>query len=149
MRMYYNAFNCLRAIALLALLLVGAGANGAMAQEVPSSPRAMTIEITTVPPSGSGAQSWGKIGGKTAGADPSEHRVVIYARTNQWYVQPWVADPFTSLRKDGTFQSGTHLGLEYAVLLVDHSFVPQPTLGDLPGVGPGILVVTHVNAAGR
>jgi hypothetical protein len=110
---------------------------------------AVTIEITSPPPAGSGPHSWGNIAGRTTGASPSEHRVVLYAHTDKWYVQPWITEPFTPLRKDGTFVNGLHLGDAYAVLLVDRSYVPLATLGDLPGTGTGVLAIIHAPAASR
>jgi hypothetical protein len=122
-----------------------------LAQQKPPTAPAPSITITKAPPAGGGEDSWGTIAGRTTGANPAEQRVVIYARTDQWYVQPWVAKPFTPLRKDGSFQTGIHLGEEYAALLVDHSFDVQPTfpLADLSVAVPGILAVARADAASR
>jgi hypothetical protein len=100
--------------------------------------KAPAITLVGVPPKGAGANTWGQIVGKTARINPDNHRVVLYACTDQCYVQPWANQPFTKLANDGSFQSGTHLGYTYAALLVDASFVPSSTLPVLPEVGGSI-----------
>jgi hypothetical protein len=129
----------------MAIPLVIAGAASA---EETNPPRgsAPTITLTTLPVAGAGADSWGQIAGKTTGANPDEQRVVLYALTDQWYVQPLIAQPFTKIAKDGSFQSGTHLGGTYAALLVDRSFVPPPTLAALPPVGDGVIAEVQAPA---
>jgi hypothetical protein len=107
-----------------------------------------TIEITRVPPAGEGMNSHGQIAGRTNGSDFARQCVVIYACTNTWFVQPYTANPFTTLKPDGSFQTDIHLGYEYAALLVDQTFVPPPTLDNLPGIGQGVLAIDRAPAAG-
>jgi hypothetical protein len=109
-----------------------------------------SVELTLVPPPGGGSDSWGTIAGKTTGANPAEHRIVIYAGTDYWYVQPLANNTFTKLKEDGSFKTEIHLGCKYAALLVDGSFVPQPKQPGLPGIGRGVLATTQCyNADGE
>lgn len=39
---------------------------------------------------------------------PNSIQVTFFARTDQWYVQPFVDDPYTEVDPDGHFQSFTH-----------------------------------------
>lgn len=102
------------------------------------------ITITKVPPRGAGSNSWGHISGRVMGVDPGSYRVVVYAGTDHWYVQPWRNAPFTKIKSDGRWRTGTHLGWEYAALLVRKGYQPETDVyGDLPGVGGEIVAVTY------
>ena len=57
------------------------------------------------------------IAGRVTGAAPGQ-RIVLYARTEGWWVQPTASDPYTAIAPDGTWKSSTHLGAEYPALLV-------------------------------
>jgi hypothetical protein len=46
--------------------------------------------------------------GIACNVDPTKYKVVIYALTNQWYVQPFVASPFSNIASDGSWSSYTH-----------------------------------------
>jgi hypothetical protein len=132
------------------LLAASAALMDAIGAEAADGTPTMTIRITSAPPPGSGPDSWGIIAGTTTGANPAEQRVVIYTRTNQWYVQPWIAAPYTDLHRDGSFRTGTHLGYEYAAILIeDRSFVPPATLNELPGIGGAVRAVARANAGGQ
>jgi hypothetical protein len=78
--------------------------------------------------------------GRVAGARPGD-RVVLYARSGTWWVQPMVERPFTDVQADGTFESTTHLGTEYAALLVAPGYRPPPQTDELPKPGAGVLAV--------
>ena len=67
-------------------------------------------------------------------------RLVIYVHSrDNWYVQPVTIRPFTSIRKDGGWSTLTHLGSEYAAVLVDAGYQPASRLSALPPVGGSIL----------
>ena len=74
----------------------------------------------------------------------SEHRIVLYARSGIWYVQPWADQPFTTINPDSTWSSQTHLGTEYAALLVEPGYVPPSSPFELPGIGNGVVAVAVV-----
>ena len=83
------------------------------------------------------------ISGSVSNARP-EHRIVLYARSGVWYVQPWADQPFTTINPDSTWSNQTHLGTEYAALLVEPGFVPPPAPVALPEIGSGVVAVAIV-----
>ena len=55
------------------------------------------VEFTQVPKAGKGSDSQGNIAGVVKGiAKPEQYKVVLYARTDWWYVQPQTIDPLTT-----------------------------------------------------
>src|SRR2546423_4648027 len=82
------------------------------------------IRITDVPPRGAGPEAVERIAGTASGVSVKECKVVIFARTDKWYVQPYIASPDTSINDDGSWENDTHLGSEYAALLVKTSYKP-------------------------
>lgn len=105
------------------------------------------VEITLVPPKGGGPDRVDKIAGTVSGADTRECKVVIFALGGgTWYVQPYTASPFTSIGDDGKWENDTHLGSEYAALLVKPSYTPTPTTNTLPEVGDDVLAIVRVPA---
>lgn len=104
------------------------------------------ITITQVPPRGAGPDVMATIAGTVRGVNGKKYRVVIFARTNTWYVQPYAASPYTTIRANGKWSTRTHLGDEYAALLVDPSYQPPPTTDVLPEIGGPILAVTTAAA---
>ena len=112
--------------------------------EEPTSPAVM---ITLIPPRGEGEDSQGNIAGTVTGvATPQNHKIVVYARTNQWYVQPLIDAPYTPIKDNGTWNNWTHLGHRYAALLVRPSFQPEAALIVLPEVGGDVIDKTEVAA---
>ena len=76
-------------------------------------------------------------------------KIVLYAKTGKWWVQPLVDQPITDLRPNFTWTNATHLGTEYAALLVKDGFRPQSVLDSLPQTGGNILAVAVVPGAER
>jgi hypothetical protein len=103
-----------------------------------------SITFTEVPEAAEGGeQRVASIAGRVSGAR-SNHRVVLFAKSGAWWVQPLVAKPFTNLAPDGTWKNTTHLGMEYAALLVDDTYQPPPKTGSLPAPGgPIIAIITQ------
>ncbi|MET0555369.1 MAG: hypothetical protein ABW221_20165 [Vicinamibacteria bacterium] len=98
-----------------------------------------TIAFSRVPPSSEGGPERvelieGRVSRAAAGS-----QVVLYARAGVWWVQPLVTQPYTTVHRDGTFRCATHLGTEYAALLVQPSYVPPARTAILPEVGGGVL----------
>ena len=92
------------------------------------------IRITTVPrydPIG-GPNSSDHIEGRVIGVKPRDFRVVIYARTDYWYVQPEIANPMTPINKDGLWSATIHTGSRYAALLVRPTYNAPPKITVLP-----------------
>jgi signal transduction histidine kinase len=66
----------------------------------------------------------------------------LYARSGAWYVQPYADQPFTTINPDSTWSNSTHLGTEYAALLVKPDYTPPSLTIELPALGDGVLAVT-------
>jgi hypothetical protein len=82
------------------------------------------------------------IAGRARGARPGQ-RIVLYARSGPWWVQPLAEQPFTEIRADSTFENTTHLGTEYAALLVEPGYRPPHRSDDLPALeGLSVMAVT-------
>ena len=99
------------------------------------------IEFTRVPREDKGGVlEVDTINGRVVGARP-EQRIVLFARSGAWYVQPWADQPFTNIQTDSTWSSPTHLGTEYAALLVEPGYVPASPTVELPGEGGGVVAI--------
>ena len=134
------------------LIPVGAnaGASSVPPSIVPTEITTPNIEITEIPPSEAGGpDSRVAIAGRVTGIDPSKVRVVIYARTDDWWVQPVEAQPLTFIAADGTWHEFIHGGAEYAVLLVVPSFKPSPRTPVLPRRDSNSSVLASARALGR
>lgn len=104
------------------------------------------ILIIEIPSQGGGPDPRGVISGKIEGIkEPNAYRVVVYALTDHWYVQPTRDDSLTIINNDGTWATQTHLGTSYAALLVDKSFVPPPQPSAIPR-GKNVLAQVTVGA---
>jgi hypothetical protein len=110
---------------------------------------APSIEFTAVPPAAAGGSDRTiRIAGRVSGATPGQ-RIVLYARGGHWWVQPLTDQPFTAVRPDATWENATHLGTEYAALLVDGAFRPPDTTESLPKPGGSVLAVATVKGTGH
>lgn len=105
------------------------------------------VELRKVPDAGpGGAARLDEIEGRVTGARPGQ-RIVLFARSGTWWVQPNSSEPFTPIRPDSTWKNRTHLGTEYAALLVEPGYFPPATSDDLPAVGG--LVAAVATAQGK
>ena len=112
-------------------------------------PAAQTIEFTTVPPvAAGGPDRTSRIAGRVTGAR-SAQRLVLYAKAGPWWIQPLTVQPFTHIRPHGSWENTTHLGTEYAALLVDATFQPLDTVEALPRPGGKVAAVATVPGNGR
>jgi hypothetical protein len=103
-----------------------------------------SIQFTKIPPADSGGpDTLAVIEGRVAGARPGQ-RIVLFSKSGVWWVQPEARRPFTEIRADSTWTSSTHLGLEYAALLVDAEYSPPLSTETLPGPGAGVVAVAIV-----
>jgi hypothetical protein len=130
--------------ATLVLLLVNL-LGGCRTQKSPARP---TIEFTEIPPAAQGGRErTDVISGRVEGAAPGQ-RIVVYARSGPWWVQPWPDKPFIPIQPDHTWSTRTHLGIEYAALLVDPSYEPPPTTDVTPTAGGSVVMVQTVKGLG-
>lgn len=104
-------------------------------QSVPS------VEFTTIPVAEEGGtQRLDAVEGRVSGARPGQ-RIVLYARSGAWYVQPYTDRPFTEIQPDSTWRNATHLGTEYAALLVETEYAPPAVTDVLPNPGGAVVAV--------
>jgi hypothetical protein len=105
-----------------------------------ASARIRIRQVPTYDPVG-GPAAMEEIAGEVTGVDLKGLRIVIYAWTDNWYVQPFSMAPFTDLEPDGKWSTQSHLGSRYAALLVKPSFNPRNIISTLPAVGGDVLAV--------
>jgi hypothetical protein len=133
-----------RQVFALPLLIACACGGGRQADRV-----APAIEFTAVPPAAAGGSDRTiRIAGRVTGAAPGQ-RIVLYARSDHWWVQPLTVQPFTTVQPNGTWENTTHLGTEYAALLVDGEFRPPDTTESLPKTGGPVVAVATVKGTGH
>ena len=129
-------------VLLLALCIALTNCHSRQGDTVPS------IEFTKIPPAAQGGRERvDTIAGRVRNAR-SGQQIVIYARSGPWWVKPWPDKPFTPIQADSTWKSETHLGFEYAALLVDPGFRPAPTIDVAPTKGGPVALVSIVNGIG-
>src|SRR6202453_1282373 len=113
-----------------------------------NSPGAPVIEFTRIPPAAQGGRErTDVISGRVDGAGPGQ-RIVVYARSGPCWVQPWPDKPFVPIQPDHTWSTPTHLGFEYAALLVDPGYEPPPTTDVTPTAGGAVVMVQTVKGVG-
>lgn len=129
-----------------ALLAASAALVGCAVARTSPVPAIQFVHVPSA--SDGGPQNVDTIDGRVLGAIGPKQRVVLYARSGVWYVQPFADQPFTTLGPDGGWSSTTHLGTEYAALLVDDTFDPPPVYSTIPAPGaPGVVAVATVEGA--
>jgi hypothetical protein len=120
-------------LAMAALSLAGCHWHG------PTNKASLTI--TRVPPADAGGpDQLDYIEGRVAGAAPGQ-QIVLYAHSGAWWVQPFSMQPMTKIQADSTWKNSTHLGTEYAALLVDVGYHPPSKLIALPSEGQGVVAI--------
>jgi len=114
------------------------------------SPSSQEVKVTFyhVPPAGMGSDSRGNIDGGVIGLkSPGEYKVVLYAHTDQWYVQPLDNAYYTALDTEGKWANWTHLGDRYAAVVVRPSYKPDKKTQALPPVGGDVIAEKDVPAS--
>jgi hypothetical protein len=71
--------------------------------------------------------------------DTTLYRVVLWAKTDRWYVQPSVANPYTIVQSDGNWSNSTYPWDRMVALLVDLSYSPGSTRDYHPSMDPGVI----------
>jgi hypothetical protein len=126
------------------LVLIFAG-QGCHSQKTSTGP---SIEFTHVPPAAQGGRERvDTIAGRVINARPKQ-QIVIYAHSGQWWVQPWPERPFIPIKADSTWSTETHLGFDYAALLVEPDYHPLPMTDVVPTQGGSVALVTIVKGVG-
>ena len=105
-----------------------------------------SIEFIQLPPAGEGSpDQLGTIKGRVTGAQPRQ-RIVLFAKSGVWWVQPREDQPFTAIQNDATWENSTHPGSAYAALLVDPAYRPPLTTNELPGKGGDVVAVVTADS---
>jgi signal transduction histidine kinase len=124
-------------IVIVTLIAIGCGVKHAE-----NSPG---IEVSRIPDADIGGRPvLDTISGRVTGAR-AEDQIVLFARSGDWYVQPWIDQPFTRIQPDSTWSNSTHLGTEYAALLVAPGYIPPAVISELPKEGGTVLAVVTVD----
>jgi hypothetical protein len=132
-------------LVIASLLAVGLLLSSCHSQTAPVVPR---IEFTKIPPAAQGGRERvDTISGRVSGARPGQ-QIVVYARSGPWWVQPWPDKPFIPIQADSTWGTSTHLGFEYAAMLVEAGYHPPPTMDVAPTPGGSIVSVEIVKGTG-
>jgi len=106
-----------------------------------------SIEFSRIPVAGEGSpDKLAAIEGHVRNARPGQ-RIVLFARSGMWWVQPFANQPFTAIQPDSHWKAMTHPGSAYAALLVDSQFQPLPTIAALPDKGGTVSAVAMVEGA--
>lgn len=105
------------------------------------------IEFTRLPPAGEGSpDKLDQIEGRVKGVS-SGQRIVLFARSGIWWVQPTADQPFTVINADSSWKSFTHPGSAYGALLVTADYRPPTTANALPEKGGAVLAVAVADGA--
>jgi hypothetical protein len=85
----------------------------------------------------------GSVRGFANNINAQETKVVLWALTNMWYVQPWIAAPYTRVCGDGSWSNSTHPWQRLVALLVNSTYVPGSTRTSHPSIDPGVIAWTE------
>jgi hypothetical protein len=108
------------------------------------------VLITLVPGSSSGRAALAHIEGRVEGLEnPSRYKVLLYVHTDRWYVQPFADQPLTDIDPTGKWENETHLGQQYAALVVAPNYSPASAPEELPPLGAGAFAKAIVPANRR
>ncbi len=118
------------------------GGLGTVLASCRGSDKPAAIEFVTIPTASEGGTATGEpITGRISGVRAGQ-RIVLYAKSGQWWVQPLASAPFTEIHPDATWSATTHLGTDYAALLVDPGYQPMARMDALPPQGGGVAAVS-------
>jgi len=132
----YGVFRCARGF--VAFGLSGFLFNGC------GSPQPPAIQFTEVPDAGAGdGEKTVRISGRATGNKPGQ-RIVLFAHSGTWWVQPFASRPFTEIQPDHSWTNITHPGIEYAALLVERDYAPPKIADVLPARGGPVIAVAAV-----
>ena len=131
-----------RAIGLASLI----GCNACKRAQTSDTP---AITFTRIPKAdAAGSARHDIIEGRVQGGSAGQ-KIVLYAKREKWWVQPLVDQPMTALRPNFTWTNATHLGSDYAALLVRDGFRPETFLDSLPRPDENVLAVAVVPGSAK
>lgn len=115
--------------------------NGCRSGSANNKPAIEFSDVPLIDEGGTGKMA--TIKGRVSGAGHGQ-QIVLFARSGAWYVQPFTDQPFTKIQPDSTWSSSTHLGTEYAALLVEAEYHPPGAIDVLPSKGGAVVAVAIV-----
>ena len=131
----------------IVLVLVSVFLVGCHSNNLP--PRKPSLQVTRVPLANPGGpEKLDYIEGRVSDARPDQ-QIVLYAHSGIWWIQPFANRPFTKIQADSTWKNSTHLGTEYAALLVEPGYHPESKIATLPKEGNGVVAVATANGQSR
>src|SRR5215472_13992561 len=134
------------ALRLTMISVFGLALHGCNAQKSSTGP---SIEFTKIPPAAQGGRERvDTIAGRVRNARPGQ-QIVVYAKSGPWWVQPWPDRALIPIHADSTWSTETHLGFEYAALLVNPDYQPPPTMDVAPTEGGRVVLVKIVKGVGE
>jgi hypothetical protein len=126
-------------------LVLGPALQGCHSQKRGGGP---SIEFTHIPPAAQGGPvRVDTISGRVRNTRPDQ-QVVIYAHSGAWWLQHNPDHPLIPIQADSTWSTETHLGFEYAALLVEPDYHPLAILDLVPTQGGSVALVTIVKGVG-
>lgn len=129
------------ALMIFALCILSSGCSQRIETPRPS------IEFIRIPPAeATRTDKLDVIQGRVIGARPGQH-IVLYAKTQAWWIQPLFDRGFTEIQPDSTWVNSTHVGSEYAAILVEAGYSPKPMMYTLPVVGGDVAALATVEGA--
>ncbi len=136
-----QSFKSLRAALCVAFLLAACG--------VPRDANRAVILFSRIPQADAGGgDKQDVIEGVVRNAGTNE-RLVLYAKSGDWWLQPLPERPFVRIQRKAKWVSATHLGSDYAALLVKPEYSPPPRMTELPATGNLISAVASVHGAAQ
>lgn len=131
-----------RSVLVAACVLV---ATSLIACRTPAIHHTTSIEFDHVPPPDPGGTGTMEAISGTVRNAPTGARVVVYVLSRgSWFVQPLAVRPFTTVGADGRWRTLTHLGTQYAAVLVGLEHRPAKVLPSLPRIEQSVLAIKNV-----
>jgi hypothetical protein len=91
------------------------------------------IGIINLQPGNDTVSGWASV------EDTALYRVVLWAKTDRWYVQPLISEPYTPIHSDGSWSNFTNPWQRIVALLVDSDYVPGSIREEHPSDGAGVI----------
>ena len=133
-------WRCWRSV--FALLLIPPSVHLAGCHQAASQEAKPKILFSQVPERNLANQNKQDVMEGTVSGAKQGQRLVIYSKSGGlWWLQPLLTSPFTPILYDGVWRNETHLGTDYAVLLVDPGYRPTAVLDHLPEPEKGVVAL--------
>lgn len=71
--------------------------------------------------------------------DTSIYKVVLWAKTDRWYIQPLISDPYTIIYSNGLWSNSINPWHRLTALLVDTNYIPGSVRDEHPSSDNGVV----------